>query len=65
MRAVLLVWLAWLAYVLALLGGAGLLLWSAQRGGAYLLGLPAAVGLLLLAFDAIFAMFEAFTDDTP
>ena len=62
MRAVLLVWLAWLAYVLALLGGAGLLLMSAQRGGAYLLGLPAAVGLLLLAFDAIFAAIEAFTD---
>ena len=62
MRAVLLVWLAWGAYVIALLGGAGLLFWSAQRGGLYILNLPAAVGLLLLAFDAIFAMFEAFTD---
>lgn len=59
MRAIILIWVAWVAYVLALLAGAGLLLWAAQRGGAYLLGLPASVGLLLLAFDQAFSMVKA------
>ena len=59
MRAIILIWVAWFAYVLALLAGAGLLLWAAQRGGAYLLGLPAAVGLLLFAFDAVSSMVKA------